>query len=251
MQEAQLEGTQPPDGDRVPTFKDVGMLVLKYLGMLLAVGVVWGLAMATVRGTAQERSMNVLQEPLLMFLAEGALLLTLLISGRSVRVPLWSWRELRSPRVLLLAGVGLSFAAVVVTVPLLNDPLTKMTSLPHMWKLVLEIGDTAFSWLELLLRVVAVCLFAPLAEEWFFRGLLQPVLMRRWGAVAGIAVTVLLFNLLHPWNLASQLAVGAMAVVLGVTAARRNTLTYCVLLHAVYNLAMTFPLLWRSLSHLL
>jgi membrane protease YdiL (CAAX protease family) len=45
--------------------------------------------------------------------------------------------------------------------------------------------------------IMTVVVVGPLAEELFFRGLLQPVLTARVGAGAGVVVTALLFGLLH------------------------------------------------------
>ncbi len=44
---------------------------------------------------------------------------------------------------------------------------------------------------------IAVVLLGPLAEELFFRGLLQPRFVARWGSWAGILVASLLFALVH------------------------------------------------------
>lgn len=42
-----------------------------------------------------------------------------------------------------------------------------------------------------------IVVLAPIFEEIFFRGFIQPVLVRRWNVVAGIGVTSFLFSLVH------------------------------------------------------
>jgi len=50
---------------------------------------------------------------------------------------------------------------------------------------------------EAYLTSVFAISFGPFMEEVFFRGFLYPVLARRWGTVAGVALTALGFGLLH------------------------------------------------------
>jgi membrane protease YdiL (CAAX protease family) len=52
--------------------------------------------------------------------------------------------------------------------------------------------------IDVVLLVLAVVVAAPLAEEWFYRGLLFPAIGRRFGAVAGVIGSSLLFTLVHP-----------------------------------------------------
>jgi len=49
----------------------------------------------------------------------------------------------------------------------------------------------------ILITAYLVCIGAPIVEELFFRGLVQGVLTRRYGAVAGIAVQAVLFGCAH------------------------------------------------------
>ena len=50
---------------------------------------------------------------------------------------------------------------------------------------------------DLAIRILAVALVYPLAEEFFFRGVLLGVVRRRFGAVAAVVASALVFGLIH------------------------------------------------------
>lgn len=77
---------------------------------------------------------------------------------------------------------------------------------------------------------------APLAEELFFRGLLLPLLVRRWGPLPGLLVSALLFAVLHA-DLGSLPALAIFAVGLTLACARTGSLWVAVLMHALFNAA--------------
>ncbi len=90
-----------------------------------------------------------------------------------------------------------------------------------------------------LLRVIAVftaVLLAPLAEEIFFRGLLQSMLRkyfgRPWGA---ILVTSLIFALLHMQNWQHLPALFLLAIVIGYNYERCGRLLPAIVVHALFN----------------
>lgn len=87
---------------------------------------------------------------------------------------------------------------------------------------------------EAALAVVAVVIAGPLAEELVFRGLVHRVFSLTWGPWPAIAVSALLFGLVHgePWYLLGLIAVGA---VLGFVWEVTRSLTCCWLAHAVHN----------------
>ena len=90
----------------------------------------------------------------------------------------------------------------------------------------------------LLIAVFAVTL-GPLMEELFFRGFLYPVLARRIGMPAGIAVTALGFGLMHAaqygYSWASVFLIFFVGLVLGVVRAVKDSVAAGVLVHATYN----------------
>lgn len=87
---------------------------------------------------------------------------------------------------------------------------------------------------DIAVATVAVVVVGPLAEEVVFRGLVHRVFSRTWGAWPAIAVSALLFGLVHgePWYLLGLIAVGAL---LGFVWEATGSLTCCWLAHAVHN----------------
>ena len=85
----------------------------------------------------------------------------------------------------------------------------------------------------------AICagIGAPIAEEVFFRGLLQPAMQRRVGAVAGLVVTAVLFGLAHasgnPVEAIPPLSL--VGLVLGVLAWRTGRLGPGIVTHMTFN----------------
>jgi len=83
---------------------------------------------------------------------------------------------------------------------------------------------------------------APFAEEGLFRGILQPLLIRRFGAVAGLALTALGFAALHA-NLGAFVSLAVFSVALSLAVARTGTLWVPIVMHALFN-AVNLTLLW-------
>ena len=91
--------------------------------------------------------------------------------------------------------------------------------------------------------VILIAAFAttlgPLMEELFFRGFLYPVLARRLGTSAGIAISALGFGLMHAaqygnsW--ASIFLIFLVGVVLGTVRAAKDSVAAGVLVHVAYN----------------
>lgn len=87
------------------------------------------------------------------------------------------------------------------------------------------------------LAVLAASLGPPLGEEWFFRGLLFGGIGRRFGHVAAVVSTALLFGVVHSgWADVHRIApMVALGVVLGAVRAVTRSVWPCVAMHAVYN----------------
>ncbi len=79
---------------------------------------------------------------------------------------------------------------------------------------------------------------APLFEETLFRGVLLPVLARRWGAWAGVGMSALTFALAH-LSLGELLPLLLLGLGLGWLRLRSGRLAPCVLMHALWN-GLTF-----------
>ncbi|KUG07389.1 hypothetical protein ASU33_13620 [Solirubrum puertoriconensis] len=84
------------------------------------------------------------------------------------------------------------------------------------------------------LGFVVLCVLAPVFEEWLFRGILLPGLMRNYGPTKAILQTSLLFGIIH-LNPAQSLSAALLGVFLGWLYYRTGSLRACILVHAVNN----------------
>ncbi|MBV9499598.1 MAG: CPBP family intramembrane metalloprotease [Acidobacteriaceae bacterium] len=112
-----------------------------------------------------------------------------LVLGSRYGKPVFSslgWKRTRLNLLLVGAGgVALAFAlsalASLLHTPKVETPFEALTNTPF-----------SFAFLT-----ITAVLIAPLFEELFFRGFIQPLLCRSLGIVAGIGVTAALFGALH------------------------------------------------------
>lgn len=94
--------------------------------------------------------------------------------------------------------------------------------------------------------IAMAVVFAPVAEELFFRGMLYPAFAKRLGVWSAIVVTALLFALLHGVEPLLMADLGQSALVIGLIFPlglllawayhRRGTLVVPILIHATFNL---------------
>ena len=104
------------------------------------------------------------------------------------------------------------------------------------------------AWKRILLAVCGIA-FSPVCEEVVFRKWLQDFLVRRIGLRAGIALTVMVFVLLHcSWQAALPLAI--LAVGLSIARLRTGSLIPCIVMHVLHNatvfLFLSFALFSRT-----
>jgi len=85
------------------------------------------------------------------------------------------------------------------------------------------------------LSFTAAVIIAPIVEELYFRGLILPVLMRRFGTFFGIFITSLLFALLH-FQANVVLYTFVLAILLAVVRLRLKSVIPSMLLHGLNNL---------------
>jgi len=142
-----------------------------------------------------------------------------------------AWRRTVSNRTLAyigLCGVLLS-PAVSLLASVFHTPEVQIAGLDELQKYPVILA---------LFGVMAVTA-APLFEELLFRGFLQPVFIRTFGAIAGILITSSLFGLLHIfeyqglWQYAA--VVTLVGAILGTVRYRTNSLIPSTLMHACYN----------------
>ncbi len=101
-------------------------------------------------------------------------------------------------------------------------------------------GPLALFWL------LAIFL-GPFGEELFFRGLLQPRFVARWGARAGVLATCLLFALIH-MNLSQSFNAFGLGLVLGWGTLRCRSIWPGAVAHAAVNALAVTNLRFRSPS---
>jgi membrane protease YdiL (CAAX protease family) len=124
-------------------------------------------------------------------------------------------------------GVVLAFAISILgtlfKTPKIPLPFEKLTSTPLML--------TFFG----LIAIV----FAPVFEELFFRGFVQPLLSRTLGTVAGIVITAALFGALHgveyAWVWQYTVFISIVGIVLGSVRARTGSTVPSTVMHGFFN----------------
>lgn len=100
-------------------------------------------------------------------------------------------------------------------------------------------------WQRILLAVCGIAI-SPVCEEVVFRKWLQDFLVRRTGLRAGIALTALVFVVLHlSWQAAPPLAI--LAVGLSIARIRTGSLIPCIVMHVLHN-ASVFLFLGLALA---
>ena len=153
--------------------------------------------------------------------------------------PFWKslrWeRSRRSVFGIVLAGValalGVAVTSVVLRTPDLETPMKELLADPTSIALVAIFGTT----------------LGPLFEELAFRGFMQPLFVRSFGAAAGILLAALPFGLLHlqqygfSWR--HGLLITLAGPVLAGCATARDRRAAAAIMHAAYNCTFFLALL--------
>lgn len=147
--------------------------------------------------------------------------------GRPVLASL-GWRWTRFSVVLCAAGgIALAFCVALIAglihTPQVSTPIDLFSS----------------SRIALVLFAVFAVVIAPITEELFFRGFLQPLFSRTFGVVAGIVITALLFGALHApeysWAWQYACAIAFAGAVFGWVRYRTNSTIPSTIMHGCYN----------------
>jgi membrane protease YdiL (CAAX protease family) len=96
-------------------------------------------------------------------------------------------------------------------------------------------------WGGLVYGLLSACILAPIAEEIFYRGLLLRGLERRFGFWISASVVTLAFALAHTYDTFGLISVGMVGFTLVVVYRTTGSLTTVIMIHALYNLAITVP----------
>jgi uncharacterized protein len=145
------------------------------------------------------------------------------------------WRPSNfSPLVAVACGAALAFLLSIfgslIHIPKVKSPLDDLTATPAMLALF---------------GLMAVTL-APLFEEMFFRGFVQPLLSRTLGAAAGIGITALVFGAMHSpeyqnaWQYVFSIALAGAAF--GWVRMRSNSIIPATIMHGTFNLVSVIGL---------
>lgn len=96
------------------------------------------------------------------------------------------------------------------------------------------LADQADSWAKIVMLYAFVAVGAPVVEELFYRGLLQPAIIRKIGPLAGIAVSGFLFGAVH-FALVELPALTLVGLVLGYLAWSTGRLGPAIIAHITFN----------------
>lgn len=172
-----------------------------------------------------------------MFAAAGAggaaVLAMTALSSRLAGGRLWTDFDLDRPAPgILTLSVLAAFAALLPTAALASLSYG-IRPPPAQWIAMYneQFPDTP---LRVAAAVTAVTIFAPLAEELVFRGLVFRLTARVWGFLPAAIVSALIFGLVHiePWYLFGLVGLGLL---LAYVYEHTRSLTACIVLHAVHN----------------
>ena len=86
-----------------------------------------------------------------------------------------------------------------------------------------------------MIYLLLACVVSPLAEEIYFRGLLLPILTRRFGVLIAVFVTITLFVVNHGRWSSAVLSLGAQGALYTWVAIRTNTAASSAVTHIAYN----------------
>jgi membrane protease YdiL (CAAX protease family) len=249
-----LPGLSPPpqfqgrlsDDLRVPWgWLDVALFVI--FGLIASVVITRGLAQVMVSffgvnansmfGDSMSTAKSVVLLVSQALLDAAAILFLYLMIFVRTPAPFWrtiGWRELppgagafRHSVIQFLTGGAVLALAVTFVSGFFNSKET------------LPIEQLLHARISIVLFAVLGVLVAPLVEETIFRGFLYPVIARRWGIAAGVAITGTLFGLMHAAQLWGGWGQIVMLILVGVTLtwvrARTGTVAASYFVHLGYN----------------
>jgi membrane protease YdiL (CAAX protease family) len=234
------------DDLRVPWgWMEVALLVI--LGVMGSAAVTWGMAKLAVWlfgipanevfGDTMSTAKSVVVLISQAMLDGLAILYLYLMLQARTDAPFWpsiGWREMRPG----LGKIRHSFFHYLAVGAMLAVVVTFAGGFFNS-KETLPIEELLKARVSILLFGVLGVLVAPLVEETIFRGFLYPVIARRLGVVAGVAITGTLFGLMHAaqlWGGWGQIALLILVgVVLTWVRARTGTVTASYFVHLGYN----------------
>jgi uncharacterized protein len=231
----------PPEPEREPfwTWRDVLLFAVGAPLVIAGVAVLLLVVLKSLHWPAGSALSLLGMQALLYVAAFGLLWLILMVRhSRSIWGALrWAVSPVTGGR-LFAAGFVLAFAIALLGLalhaPKIDNPIMKIMSDP----------------VSILAIVTFASTLGPAAEEAVFRGFLQPVATRTFGAAGGIAGTSLVFAALHgfeyQWCWQYLLLVFTASLAFGWTRLRWNSTGASTLLHAGYNLMFFIGYLYQG-----
>ena len=146
----------------------------------------------------------------------------------------WRWRPLAS-------GLRQALAQTLMVLPpvaLAGWLIQQIWGDPGGSNPLLELVLRTHSWPALACLALTAVVLAPLFEETLFRGVLLPVLARRWGRGWGVTISALVFGLAH-LSLGELTPLVLLGLALGWLRLEGGRLGPCVLMHGLWN-GLTF-----------
>lgn len=222
----------------------------------VCIGIVMG-AQGYDAATIQTRAGEMIQQPLpLMILTmlpfQIGMALVVLLAARRSREPLPQRLGLaptEGPAVspLKLASLGSLTLATALTVAIALGMLFGNAS-ANSTSATISNG----SWWAVALVGLILAIVPAVIEEVVFRGYIQRRLLERWSPATAIAVSTLLFAVLHADSLQHILAVIPLGVITGLLAYRTKSVKAGMLVHAVHNTgAVAFGVFVRVITPVL
>lgn len=207
-------------GGRVVRFS-IAVVVMQALGV--------GIAIWLYTSLESSVTSRVWVEAVVPWLSHAPILVALYVTRkRSGRMQLWDWADLLSFKglVALAAVLGVSFVVTSVTTGAPNSEV--------LWRSVtqaLQSEGLVVVWS--ILYTGGRLALIPLVEEWLFRGVIQPVLVVKWGTVPGVVVTAVFFAGMHGSTLRGVMLV--LGAIWGWFGTRNRSLAPLIMVHALYN----------------
>lgn len=229
--EPALESLPPAPPPRKPFWHYSDLLLFVGLALVATVVVTAGGALLVRASPALQKSPGDLLLPLQLLLYVLFYLCFWAVFRTRYDKPVFrslGWRRSAFPLILaVIIGPALAFfislIASALHTPDIKTPFDSM------------IGST---WNFALLALTAV-VAAPIFEELFFRGFLQPLLCRTFGIVAGVLITAALFGAAHgaeyKWTWQYVVGVGIVGAVFGWVRQRTDSVIPSTVMHGCYN----------------
>ncbi len=151
------------------------------------------------------------------------------------------WRiELRSADVPRAAAAG--FLLQIPVIPILYLIIQAIIGEIQPTGRALSLVDRIDSPVDVAVLILFVGVGAPVVEELFYRGLVQPALVRRFGPAVGIGVSSLIFGAVH-FSLVELPALALAGLVFGLLAWRSGRLGPAIIAHMTFNMVTVVNLL--------